>query len=185
MMLGKHDSAHTENRAALALEPTSPRLIADLAGSYFTMRRFAVAESLYRAALELEPTSLNSQLRLSAVLSATGRHLEAVAVATLAGRAPRAMASLAEALAHAGRRQEAWVLLDSLEQRAAREYVDPTAVAIAWGALGEKDRAFPWLERGYADRSQELLFLDHPRLDPLRGDPRFDALRRRIGLPGG
>jgi hypothetical protein len=50
--------------------------------------------------------------------------------------------------------------------------------------LGEKDKAFEWLEKAYQERSEELLFLKvEPVLDPLRADPRFQSLIRRIGLP--
>jgi hypothetical protein len=52
-------------------------------------------------------------------------------------------------------------------------------------ALGEKDAAFHWLDKAVADRSGSVRYLKvEPRLDPLRGDPRFDSLLARVGLKG-
>jgi hypothetical protein len=50
-------------------------------------------------------------------------------------------------------------------------------------AIGDRDRAFEWLEKALEERDPMMVYLRvHPRLDPLRGDPRFDALVRRVGL---
>ena len=55
---------------------------------------------------------------------------------------------------------------------------------IAWiyGALGDKDQAFAWLEKAVAENNARLIFLYEPQFDPLRSDPRFTSLRRRMGF---
>jgi hypothetical protein len=54
---------------------------------------------------------------------------------------------------------------------------------LVYAGLGEKDKAFEWLERAYRDHSGSVRYLKvEPRLDPLRSDPRFLELMRRIGL---
>ena len=64
-------------------------------------------------------------------------------------------------------------------------YIAPYNVAVIYAGLGEKDEAFTWLNRAYDDRSYTLVeyLTTDARLDSLRSDPRFDELRRRIGLP--
>jgi len=92
---------------------------------------------------------------------------------------------LARALASAGRREEAKRVINSvLARRAPSQYVPPSAVADAYVALGEKDQALAWLEKGYAERDSGLASL-HGALayDPLRSDPRFQDLLRRMNFP--
>ena len=61
--------------------------------------------------------------------------------------------------------------------------VDPNAIAQAFAGMGDKDRALAWLEKAYAQRSNGLTSLKvNPAYDPLRGDPRFRDLLRRVGL---
>ena len=55
---------------------------------------------------------------------------------------------------------------------------------MAYSGLGDADQAFHWLERAFQMRSRRLLYLGRDAVwDPIRSDPRFDELRRRIGLP--
>ena len=63
-------------------------------------------------------------------------------------------------------------------------YVAPLLSALIYTALGDKDRAFALLDRSCDERVHWLLWLHRdPRWTPLRSDPRFEALGRRIGLP--
>jgi serine/threonine-protein kinase len=62
--------------------------------------------------------------------------------------------------------------------------VTPSCVAWALSALGDRDGAFRWLERGVDERDYSMLQLKtQPNYDPLRGDPRFQALLRRMKFP--
>jgi hypothetical protein len=84
----------------------------------------------------------------------------------------------------AGGRRQAIDLLEKLKLLSRQEYVSPYAVALIYTALGDKNRAFLWLEKAYRDRYWMMAFFKvDPRLDPLRSDPRFADLLRRIGLP--
>jgi len=65
-----------------------------------------------------------------------------------------------------------------------KSYVSPFDIALIYTALGEKDTAFAWPAKAVAERSTWLVYSKwDPRLDPLRSDPRFQDLLRRIGLP--
>ena len=74
--------------------------------------------------------------------------------------------------------QRAWVKV------ADREGFSPFGIAASYTMIGETDEAFAWLERGYRERDPLMVHLKvHPYFDPLRSDPRFDDLLRRIGFP--
>ncbi len=84
----------------------------------------------------------------------------------------------------AGRKVEAQKSLDELLELNRRRYVTPVALVHVYIGLGDKDRAFAWLEKVYQERSNFMAFLKViPVADPLRTDPRCDELLRRIGLP--
>ncbi len=90
------------------------------------------------------------------------------------------MATLALAYAGEGRREDALRILE--EVRGSALYAPN--VASVYAVLGETDTAFEWLEKAYEGRSLELTLIRvEPGLDPLRSDPRFDDLLRRIGFP--
>ncbi|HZO07049.1 MAG TPA: hypothetical protein VFB52_11740, partial [Solirubrobacterales bacterium] len=82
-----------------------------------------------------------------------------------------------------GRRGEALRIINELEGQAARRQVSPVYIAKIYAGLGDKDRAFEWLRRGYAERSDHLVSLRvDPAYDSLRSDPRFVDLLRSVGL---
>ena len=92
-------------------------------------------------------------------------------------------ARLRQALARAGRPEEARRILAELEERSRREYVEPSDFAFLWTALGEADRAVERLERACDERSRFVAFLaTWPIYDPLRAHPRWGELLRRAGL---
>ncbi len=99
------------------------------------------------------------------------------------GTVPHRLA-LARCYASAGRSEEAQEILHDVLTTAKGGYVPSGDVAAVYAALGEKERAFEWLERAYEERSIGMAYLvTDPRFDPLRSDPRFADLLRRVGLP--
>jgi hypothetical protein len=89
---------------------------------------------------------------------------------------------LGAAYAKAGERERAQLFLKRLEMK--KEYISPGELAVLYVALGEQERAFASLERAYAVHDSQLQFLGvDPSFDPLRSDPRFQDLMRRVGLP--
>jgi len=93
------------------------------------------------------------------------------------------MGYLGHAYAVAGRKSEARKLLAELKDMSAKHYVPPIHLAVIHTGLGENDAAFEWLEKAYGERSLQSWYLPDPRWDPLRRDPRFQDLLRRMGLP--
>ena len=90
---------------------------------------------------------------------------------------------LGHAYAQAGKRAEAIRVLEGLKQRSKQHYVSPYDFAIIYLGLGEKDKTFAWFEQAYQERSSWMPWLQvDPLYDPLRSDPRFKDLLRRMGL---
>ena len=118
-----------------------------------------------------------------------GKHEEAVhefqRALQLSPNDPDFVVDLAFADAVAGKRNEAEKILSTLKTRYAQGQLPSGAIAILYGALGERDQAFAWLEKAYQEHDPELTYLQVPnrRFAPLRSDPRFQSFVRRMNFP--
>ena len=140
-----------------------------------------------RAALATRPDDASALLDLGFVLIANNQPAAAIPVLekalSVSNGSPAAAGVLIRAYAHAGRRSDALRLLVELEKRRTAGYVPAGAFVNAYLGLGENDQAFAWLEQAYKEQSNILQFLKvHPLFDPIRSDPRFADLVRRVGL---
>ena len=103
--------------------------------------------------------------------------------ASVTDRSPGVISALVWAYAHTGRRADALRLLGELKKRQQTGYVPAGAFVNAYLGLGDNDEAFAWFERAYEEQSNILIYIKvSPWFDPLRGDPRFQDLVRRVGL---
>ncbi|MGC1297761.1 MAG: tetratricopeptide repeat protein [Alloacidobacterium sp.] len=103
--------------------------------------------------------------------------------ASVTDRSPGVISTLVWAYAHTGRRADALRLLGELKKRQQTGYVPAGAFVNAYLGLGDNDEAFAWFERAYEEQSNSLVYIKvFPLFDPLRGDPRFQDLVRRVGL---
>ena len=83
-----------------------------------------------------------------------------------------------------GRRAGAQRIVRELETQSHQRYVQADGIASIYAALGERDKAFTWLDRAFDDGASGVLYLRVRRdWDSLRSDPRFAALIRKAGLP--
>ena len=185
LVRGHTDSAMALVNIARRLDPTNVRAFGGPV-TYFG-RRYAETLDRSRSALLLDPYFPPAlQLEVLA-LSAVGRHVEAIAEgrrAVAANPAPILALSLLVALARADSVAAARQLLASLDERAARGAVSAGIMFRACAILGERDRAFLWLNRAIDERLYNVAYLNvDPMLDSIRSDPRFDAARARAGLP--
>ena len=124
---------------------------------------------------------------LGFALIANGQANEAIPLLekalVLSQRSPGVIGVTVRAYAHTGQRTKALHLLDELKQRRKTGYVPAAAFVNACLGLGDNDQTFVWLERAYKEQSSILQYIRvHPFFDPLRGDPRFADLARRVGL---
>jgi TolB-like protein/Flp pilus assembly protein TadD len=156
-----------------------------LAWVLFQSHRYEEAIQELRSALAVKPDDVDTLSTLGFVLAATGRNREAVAalekVVAASQGSPAAIGVLIRAYAQSGRRADAFRLLADLQRRQAAGYVPAGAFVNAYLGLGDKEAAFRALEQAYVEQSNILQFLKvHPFFDPLRSDPRFVDLVRRV-----
>jgi Flp pilus assembly protein TadD len=137
--------------------------------------------------LELDPNFAQAHFFLGLGYEQKARYEEAIAALkkaiTLSPNDPRFVSALGHAHAMSGQRNEAMKILHQLQDLLQQRYVLPDEMAIIYAGLGEKEQAFAWLEKAYADRAWRLPFLKvDPRFDSLHSDSRFSDLVRRVGL---
>jgi serine/threonine-protein kinase len=182
---GRHAEAIREARAAVELQPHSPTAISLLGLTYYFARQDDKALAQYRLALEFNPNFLLTFFFNGYLYEQQGKYRDAVSAfqkgVELAQGA--GLAHLGHALAVSGDRGEAHRILERLQSRSTKAYVSPLDIAMVNLGLGEYEAAFTWMERAYEDHSQwlEQLKVD-PRYDPLRSDPRFHSLLKRVHL---
>lgn len=175
-----------EIETARRLDPLSLIILADAAWVYYCARRYdrTIAESL--KALELDPGFVPAMYFLGLGYDKTGRFPEAVAILEKASRldtSPTTLEMLGGAYASWGKKAEAKKVIDTLNSRAQKRYVCPYEIATVYVGLGDKDAAFRQLEKSVEDRADCLPWVKaDPKIDPLRSDPRYAALMRKIGL---
>ena len=182
----KKQDAIEHGQRARELDPLSMIIGTGMGIVLLYTREYDRSIETLRETLELDPSFSAAQSYLVYAYAAKGMHEEAVAVAEQLARTQpgdaRSMPALAQAYAGAGQREDALRILEELRGSA----IDPTSVAYVYAALGEADAAFEWLEKAYERRSLGVTWIRvDPSLDPLRSDPRFQDLLRRIGFPEG
>jgi DNA-binding winged helix-turn-helix (wHTH) protein/TolB-like protein/Flp pilus assembly protein TadD len=187
VIMGRFDEALVERKLAQKFDPRNPAVVASVGHALFSARRYDEALEYFRKALELNPNYLSGHLWMADVYIQKGMYDEAITEINKSqygeGNA-RAISTLGYTYALAGRRDEARKVLDQLKEVSKQKYVSPIFFAIPHLALGEKDQAFEWLEKAYQERHSHLIHLKvQPVYDPLRSDPRFANLLRRVGLP--
>ena len=183
---GRLEEAIEEIRRAQELDPRSLLLKANTALlSYFGGRYDDALRELARVR-DLDPNFPVAQWGIGLAYEQKGMFSEAIAAiekATSLSKSLNFQSSLGHAYALSGKREKAQAILDMLAERSKRGYVPSYYFALIHAGLGEKDRAFEWLERAYQERSTVLAYLQlDPRLASLRSDPRFFSLLRRIGV---
>jgi serine/threonine protein kinase/TolB-like protein/tetratricopeptide (TPR) repeat protein len=184
----RFDEAHAEVRRAQELDPLSIDKVSGIAEVYYFQGDFDRAIEQYRKAVDLDPNSGFAHWALANALTQRGMYAQAIEEykksIPLSGDSPDEPAMLACAYAMSGNKKEARKILAELNERSRRQYIAPTSIAFVHIALGEKDEAFAILDRALVEHDTLLTLLNvEPFFGPLRGDPRFQNLLRRVGLP--
>jgi TolB-like protein/Tfp pilus assembly protein PilF len=185
LMAGQRDEAEAEMKRAIEVDPLTPLWVSDLAWQYWSAGRNEEAIDTVLKSLELDPNFAQSLGILGTLYSEKGMYEEAIAVhQKLSAVIPKNW-DLVRTYALAGRRDEAWNMLAKL----LAEEPKPTGTD-AWdlvgiyATLGGKDEALRWLEKAFEERCSYLPWLrENPAYAPLRSDPRFQDIVRRMKLP--
>jgi len=181
--------ALTQSREALELEPLSPVMNLHLGWHYWCARQFDAALEQLAKTLELEPNYGLAHWYRGLAYALTGRNAQALRELAAARRLLKSSqmveADIGYVHALAGERSKARKVIATLQRRARQHYVNPFELALIHVGLGDRESAFGCLETALRERSDLLVYLRvDPRLDPIRDDPRFAALDRRVHAAG-
>jgi TolB-like protein/Tfp pilus assembly protein PilF len=179
--LGRFDQGIAEVKRALELDPVSPIFSVSLGAVYTRARRYDEAIAQLRDTVEMHPEFYWAHRFLGWALElkgATGQAMAEYRKAFELNDDPVVLALLAHAEASIGKQNEARQILAQLTEEAKARYVPAYAFAVIHLSLGEKDQALDWLEKAARDHDglYSIFFNVDQYLDPLRGDPRFEAL---------
>lgn len=181
--LGRFPEALEQKRRALAVDPLSAVAQSSYGRTLYRARMYEEALPHLQRAIELEPQVSLHFARLADVYEQMGRIEDALPIRQKQAEAASSsytLASLSRVYALLGRRNEAQAAL-ARAIRAEPPYV--LGFALAYFALGDKDRCFEWLNKGVEDRQNVIFWKIDPQLDPVRSDPRFQALIARLKMP--
>jgi TolB-like protein/Tfp pilus assembly protein PilF len=186
--MGRVKEAIAEANRAQELDPLSLFLSTQRGYILTNARRYDEAIEQFRRIIALDPNDYMARWFLGLAYANNKRFDEAIATSekavALSSRAPGALGVMGMCYGLAGRKAEANKTLDELLELNRRRYVTPVALVQVYIGLGDKDRAIAWLEKAYQERSYFMAYLKViPVADPLRSDPRFDDMLRRMGLP--
>ena len=189
----RFEEAVTHARVAQQLDPGSLYINTRAGAAYFLAGRVDEAMASWQKALELDPGYPDASIELARSYVTRGWHQDAISALqkalTFTEREPLVLGTLAHAHGRAGQRAEALKIVSELKRL--EERVGPKDRNIprfsfiwAYAGLGDNEHAFAYLEKSYDERRDRMVWLNvDPLLDPLRADPRFDDLVRRVGLP--
>jgi len=174
---------------ALSLGDLDPLSLVGGSGGFGLIERgqYDLAIESQRKKLELDPNYPFAYEALGRAYSGKGMYPEAIAnlqkAVDLSGGTPHFLSALGYTYGVWGKRNEALKILHQLTLLSKRRYVLPYDIARVYLGLGEKDRAFDWLQKAVADRSIGPPSLWSKEMDSIRSDPRYAELIRRIGFP--
>jgi DNA-binding winged helix-turn-helix (wHTH) protein/TolB-like protein len=187
-LMGRFDESIVELQRAAELDPLSSLIRTEVGLPYFLAGRYDEAAAWNVGMLEIDPNLPLVQVNLAITYAEQGQLAKALAGfervrQTDAGFKLDMGWLMVYAYAKAGDHAAAERTLKRTQNESQGAYVYPYDAAMAYGAMGEKEQAFAWLEEAYEERIDQMAWLKvDPRFKPLRDDPRFDDMLRRVGL---
>ncbi len=187
--LGRFEEAIAECRRAVELDPLSPIINTDLGAALYLARRSDEAIAQLRKTLEIDPTFVNAHYYLGLVFQQKGDLPRAIVqyekAKQLSGDDPFVLSLTAAAKAKAGDNGAALQTLTELDKISQNREVFAYWRALLYIGLNKKEEAIRWLEQGFEDRDGSNIgwIKVDPLLDPLRGNPRFEALVQKVVGP--
>jgi TolB-like protein/DNA-binding winged helix-turn-helix (wHTH) protein/Tfp pilus assembly protein PilF len=182
---GRADEAMREVAKAQELAPQSIAVLLNAGSLYLLRQQSDRAEACFRRVTEIDPKYVSAWKGLGKAFQQQGQLSEAEAAFQKVQELTDAPSAtrMKENFAAWSRKGDPRYLLHKLSFVWKRKYVRASYIARLYADLGDKERAFEWLEKAYAERDSALLFLKTDQSwDSLRADPRFTSISHRIGL---
>lgn len=188
--MGRYEEAIAEMKRSIELDPLSAVNHTNFAWVLYLAGQYNQAIEQFDRAMGMEPNIPDNHRALGEIYAIRGIYEKSIAamqkLVDLTGGTPYALASLGWAYGMAGRREEVLKILEIIKEKAKQEPIDALEFARVYLGLGDKDQAVSWLQKGYEEGygSWMLIWANQFRLfDPLRSDPWFMELLKKIGLP--
>jgi len=187
MALGRWDESLASDNRAAHLDPVAPIFVEFRGAIFHNARQYEKEVEQLKEALHLDPNYFLIHYDLGRAYEQLGNYEQAVnefkKALELSGGDLTSEASLAHVYAVSGKKAKAEKILNELKQKITGNNLS-YQIADVYISLGQHDQAFEWLEKAYEDRSGWLTWIAiEPKLDPIRNDPRFAVLLRRMNLP--
>jgi adenylate cyclase len=188
--MGRHQEAIVEVKKAVMLDPVTIHIVAEVGWVLYYARLYDQAIAAELKTLEMDPNFAIAHSILGDIYTQKGLYKEALVEyqrwAGLSSVGPGTETSMAYTYARMGRTAEALQKLNKLKSEFHHGHLLVTAsdIALLYAALGDKNQAFAWLEKSFGRHEELMAFLKvEPTFDPLRSDPRFQDLVRRMHFP--
>jgi len=182
-LLGRNQESIAEARRAVEINPLSAGSYLMLGMAYYSDRRYDEALPQFQKVQEITP-QMSPHGELGSVYREKGMYKEALGQLLQLPAGPLKLGELGDTYARMGNKAAAQAAIQKLVDSSAKNPVGTFEVAVVYAGLGEKDRAFEWLQSAYKVHDSEMCYLkSDPRLDPLHSDPRFQDLLRRMNFP--
>jgi TolB-like protein/Tfp pilus assembly protein PilF len=179
--VGRSDESIAERKLAVELDPLSASTNFELGLAYYYARDYDRAIGQLQKALEIENGFASARQVLLAAYAQKGQYDLAIAKLQEFQETDSAMAG--QIYATTGRKNDAMRVIAELDRRSQQQYISAVTFALLYTALGEKEKAIEYLEKGFDERSFQMQFLKvDPRWDSLRDDPRFQEMLKKVGL---
>ena len=186
--LGRFEEAIAQGKRAVELDPLSPVINTDFGTIFYYAHRYEESAMQLRKTLEIDPTFFYAHFNLGIALQAAGDLSGAIAEYEKAKRlGDNIYVSMlcAQAKAHAGDKDAALRMLSDLDKVSQQREVVGYLRTLLYLSLNNKDEALRWLEQDFEERDGSNIswIKVDPLLDPLHGDPRFEALVQKVVAP--
>jgi tetratricopeptide (TPR) repeat protein len=185
---GRHEEAIAEARRSRELDPLSLIINRNVGRRLYFARQYQLAVEASLQTLRLDSDFYPAIVTLGRAYLEMGKVEEGVKelqrAMELSSGNPKVIGLLGHAYVRAGRKDDALKMLRKLQERSPKEFGRAFPIAVVYAGLGNRDRAFAWLEKAYQERSGWMVTIKNdPALDNLRSDPRFQDLLRRMNFP--